>query len=97
MIQPVGFCGELTTRTRVRGVTAAKNSSRSRRQPWLPKRKGTVTTSAPAMRAASNTLVQAGEGTTTSSPGSHSAWKVCITACMPPTLTDTRSTSIGVR
>ena len=52
---------------------------------------------APTMRAASNTLVQAGEGTTTSSPGSHTAWKACITACIPPTVTDMRSTSIGVR
>lgn len=96
MVQPVGFEGEFTMITRVRGViAAAMSASGSAKRPSGRRRYGTVTGTPPAMRTASPRLGQAGEGMIISSPGSSSTCAACMIAFMPPAVTPNRSGGIS--
>ena len=70
---PVGFDGLFTTTARVRGVRAFATARAVTRKPFLSV-SGTKTGVAPATRAASANVGQAGVGTTTSLPRSRMAW-----------------------
>ena len=72
----------------MRSVTAASSWSMVT---WKPVSSvvSTIFGTPPARAIASGYVVQYGDGTITSSPGSHSAAKAVNTACLPPLVTST--------
>ncbi len=96
-VQPVGLAGELTTSARVRAVTASLRRSISSVQPAAPLVIGTATGRAPATVMAPWKFGQAGVGMRTSSPVPAAIRTAIWAACMPPTVTEKRSTANGLR
>ena len=93
MVQPVGLPGELTKIARVRPSTASKTFCKSSFQ--LPSRwrsSATYFGSARTSVAAEVMFGQIGDTITMLSPGSSSSWQLSRIACMPPVVTEMRST-----
>ncbi len=93
----MGLLGAFTSSTRVRPVTAARNSSRSSCQapPRAAGRSGTRVTRAPRMAGCAVRLGHTGTTATTSSPAPTSNWVASIRAVTPDEVTAMRSTSTG--
>ena len=89
-VQPVGFDGVLTKRTRVLSVIAAFSLSRSRLQRPASKSSETSRGVAPISPAAAAKFGQVGPMNTTSSPVPASAISAIWIACMPEPVTKKR-------
>ena len=90
-VQPVGLLGALSTSKRVAGVTAASNSSMSRRQRPCSGRRLTVWSWAPMTCGWAVRLGHTGVSTTTRSPASTKACMATMRAFTPPAVTAMRS------
>ena len=92
---PDGLSGLTNRSTLVRSVRAASSWSIVT---WKPVSSvvSTIFGTPPASVIASGYVVQYGEGTITSSPGSHSAANAVNTACFPPLVTSTCADRTGV-
>src|SRR6185369_12291455 len=83
---PLGFDGDTNTNAFVRGVTAASSWSSVTRNPAATV-VGTTTGTPPPSAIDSGYVVQYGDGSSTSSPGSSSVANVLYRACLPPFVT----------
>src|SRR6478672_4613093 len=78
---PVGLLGDTNSNALVRGVTAASSCAIDTRKPDASVVGSTTGTPPPSVMI-SGYDVQYGAGSSTSSPGSQSTWKVLYTACL---------------